>query len=96
MTYEDAIELLRHDKARNCVKGEMVEYWKGFDMAIEALEKQIPKKPKSVYVKGVSLPIPYECPNCGEPVIRYSGYDGVKGEHHCKCGQAIDWTEDKE
>ena len=84
MTYEDAIELLRHDKARNFVKGELEEYWRAFDMAIEALEKQIPKKPNSIF-----------CPICNFPSI----IDGEYGDRYpyCfNCGQAIDWTEDKE
>lgn len=53
----------------------------------EAREKQKPKKP----VKR-SFILPYEginaCPNCKEPIN--------KKEHHCKCGQAIDWDTAKE
>lgn len=51
-----------------------------------AMEKQVPKKP----VKR-SFIIPYEgidvCPNCKEPIS--------KKEHHCKCGQTIDWREEE-
>ena len=54
----------------------------------EAKEKQIAKKP----VKR-SFIVPYEginvCPSCKEPL-------GGK-EHHCKCGQKLDWgNEDAE
>lgn len=49
-----------------------------------AMEKQKPKKP----VKR-SFIIPYKgidvCPGCKEPIN--------KKQHHCKCGQAIDWSE---
>ena len=67
------------------------ETYKGFpkdvdvacDMAINALEKQIPKKPKTDdrYVM-------YICPCCN---------DFIKVSHNCcqNCGQAIDWS-DKE
>lgn len=52
-------------------------------MAINALEKQIPKK----------LPIVeelYHCPNCGEK-------DAVlQGDNYCfNCGQALDWSDEK-
>lgn len=51
------------------------------DMAIEALEKQIPKKPYNDNENGV-----YEkeyCPTCHRSLF--------PNEHHCKCGQAITW-----
>ncbi|OUO78173.1 hypothetical protein B5F53_11540 [Blautia sp. An249] len=51
-----------------------------------AMKKQNPKKP----VKR-SFIIPYEgidvCPNCKEPIN--------KKEHHCKCGQAIEWSDEE-
>lgn len=51
-----------------------------------AVERQIAKKP----IKR-SFIVPYEgievCPNCKEPIS--------KREHHCKCGQKIDWGEEE-
>ena len=50
----------------------------------EAIEKQIPKKPNSIF-----------CPVCNFPSI----IDGEYGDRYpyCyNCGQAIDWTEDNE
>lgn len=52
-------------------------------LAIEALEKQIPKKPYTDNENGI-----YEkdyCPACHRSLFPY--------DHHCKCGQAIDWSE---
>lgn len=64
--------------------------------AIEALEKQIAKKPQEKYeymgnigrglnpmeyIKG------YVCPTCGEWLDEFA--------HHCICGQAIDWSDDE-
>ena len=49
----------------------------------EALEKQIPKKPYTDNENGI-----YEkdyCPACHRSLFPY--------DHHCKCGQAIDWSE---
>jgi ribosomal protein S27AE len=57
-----------------------------FMMAAEALEKQIPKKPYIDNKNGV-----YEkeyCPTCHRSVFL--------GDHHCTCGQALDWSEDNE
>nr|DAL11116.1 MAG TPA_asm: ribosome, girodazole, girolline, antibiotic complex, 50S [Caudoviricetes sp.] len=58
----------------NCDKCEVTI---AYDMAIKALEKQIPKKAGSIY-KG-----DYKCPSCktlvgSSPYCRY-------------CGQALDW-----
>lgn len=49
--------------------------------AVEALEKQIPEKPKLDNDNGI-----YEtehCPNCNRKLF--------PNEHHCRCGQALDW-----
>jgi len=59
----------------------------------EALEKQIPKKPISWEYRHYFSPTPnddwgYECPCCGNQEIDYP-------EHHCDCGQALDWTEEE-
>lgn len=53
--------------------------------AIEALEKQIPAKPKLDNDNGI-----YEtehCPNCNRKLF--------PNEHHCRCGQALDWSDTK-
>lgn len=57
------------------------------DMAIEALEKQLPKKPEEVV--GAIYGISYECKNCGSEIEPLDIY-----EDYCKwCGQRLDWTE---
>lgn len=85
MTRIEAIELLKDH-----------EYWTDFswmdevaEMAIEALEKQIPKKPNEYYdgyADGNPV-IEFECPNCGAEL-------DADFDHHCRCGQAIDWSEE--
>ena len=45
-----------------------------------ALEKQEPKKPNIDINGQVRIE---KCPTCHERVFKY--------EHHCKCGQALDW-----
>lgn len=63
------------------------------DTAINALEKQIPKKP----IK--KNPICYEKTKDGTEFIAYDYFcpdcnKQIKAtEHHCKCGQALDWSD---
>ena len=70
------------------------------EVAVKALEKQIPKKPTPHIVEPVESPIKignmnwgrgttiYYCPNCKDFISRTYTY--------ChKCGQALDWS-DKE
>ena len=52
------------------------------EMAIKALEVQIPKKP----IDNEECR-QFECPTCGRIVVKY--YNGTA--HHCECGQALDW-----
>ena len=55
------------------------------DMAIQALEKQIPKKPYKDNENGI-----YEkeyCPICHRSLF--------PSDHHCICGQAIDWSDEE-
>ena len=55
-------------------------------VTIDALEKQIPKKPKDYNEEDSS--IDFVCPNCCEAV-----YKQPYKPKHCKhCGQAIDWS----
>lgn len=56
---------------------------------IEALEKQVPQKPLH---SGVE----YDCPRCLGTVghITTRGRLVLVADHHCKCGQAIDWGEE--
>lgn len=56
-----------------------MDYTVAFEEAIEALEKQIPKKPKHIYE---TIP---ECPVCGL---------AVQYPFPCRCGQMIDYRED--
>ena len=55
------------------------------DMAIQALEKHIPKKPYKDNENGI-----YEkeyCPICHRSLF--------PNDHHCICGQAIDWSDEE-
>ena len=52
----------------------------------EALEKQIPKTP----VDNIEQEW-FECPTCRRVVVTY--HNGKR--HHCRCGQAIDWSDEE-
>ena len=61
-----------------------------FDMAISALKKQIPKKPEKSKIPRYGMGYEYYdwcCPTCE----RFLAFEPSKGDHHCYCGQAIDW-----
>lgn len=89
MTIEEIIHAMRKNKTCAFYDSDGYEdeinllIEKDMDIIIDALEKQIPKKPCNDNENGV-----YEkeyCPNCHRNLF--------PNEHHCKCGQAIDWSD---
>lgn len=94
MTYEEAIKVLTDTRVM-ILKGSGTDLEKACSMAIEALEKQIPKKPiySNYDDNGFDKIIPYraECPACEESVE--FGKWNAEESHHCECGQALDWSE---
>lgn len=95
MNKEKAIEII---KSLPAYRAELIyeresDLAKALELAIEAIEKQIPKKP-IVQKRGIfdcidQLQI-YNatiCPTCGKELyIQFR-------EYPCKCGQMIDWSE---
>ena len=89
MTYEEAIKNIN---ALNAVCGQKdlydAEFESALSLAIEALEKQIPKKP-TMGKYGHT-----ECACCGWIVESFCG--DLEQYPFCpNCGQAIDWSDDK-
>lgn len=86
MTYEEAIEYIteRYVTMSMCLTiDECRKHNKAISMAIEALEKQVPKKAPNH--DGMV------CPSCNSKA-RY----GYPYEYYCPhCGQAIDWSDDE-
>lgn len=79
---EQNLEVAIHDSDGDNPKYEQ-EQISALKLAVEALEKQIPRKPKLDNDNGI-----YEtehCPNCNRKLF--------PNEHHCKCGQALDWSD---
>ena len=67
-------------------QGNFGEQKEAFQMAINALEKQIPKKPEEMDCIGFDTLV---CPKCKMALYLYEPYCD-------NCGQAIDWSDEKE
>ena len=80
MTNEEAIENLKYLISGDCTDTQH-DFVKEIKIAIEALEKQTPKKPYWEY--GV-----WHCKSCGLDVFRDDSFCPI-------CGQAIDWEVSK-
>ena len=89
MTYEEAIKHFkslqkRYTKEHN---GRMCEK---VNLALEALDKQIPKKPLHIHKN-------YYCPICKEDgwMLWDDAIPNDMDKYCGKCGQAIDWSDDE-
>ena len=89
MTYEEAIEYIteRYVTMSMCLTlDECRKHNKAISMAIEALEKQIPKKPLHMHKN-------YYCPICKEDgwMLWDDAIPNDMDKYCGICGQAIDW-----
>lgn len=73
-----------------------MDYAAAFETAIEALEKQVPKKPIEYEDKY------YGCPTCGNvTMVKWEQYPDIPmskiyGLPYCLgCGQVLDWSEEE-
>ena len=81
MTNAEAIENLKYLISDDCTDTQR-DFVKEIKIAIEALEKQIPKKPYWEVYDG------WHCKSCGLSVF--------SDEYFCPiCGQEIDWEDDE-
>lgn len=99
MTEQEAINLMRYrmNTAIEIVgNGENGNAFEDMEMAIKALEKQIPARP--IYGKfddnGFDEIIPYKavCPTCGHE-FEFGAWNDEEN-HHCICGQRMNWMDD--
>lgn len=88
---------MNYEEARDYMKGKRERAFSAepYDLAIEALEKQIPKMPLySDYEDDGDdrlIATKATCPACGNEFE--FGTWNAEENHHCDCGQAIDWRE---
>lgn len=87
MDYKDALYFMTHNGATSSEETE------SYQMMVEAMEKQIPKKPINVYKTwdygNISK---WVCPSCSYE-HRSSSSRSCDYKYCTKCGQAIDWSE---
>lgn len=93
MTNQEAIENLQYLISDDCTDTQS-DYVEEIELAIEALEKQIPKKPKQMlepirkhFNTGVNG---FYCPICNSDLL---DMDNDCFEYCPCCGQKIDWSE---
>lgn len=99
----EAIELIRMEintleGIENC--GRVIEARKKkhialYNIAIEALEKQLPKKPKENEIRGgwLGKQKHYTCPTCGNCLLEEMMNERQNTGYCWDCGQRLDWTE---
>ena len=98
MTESEAVERIKGLKGSE----EILEFYyaesfiKACDMAIQALEKQIPKKPiMKQYFKDMEEEY-FCCPTCGEILTDRIPGDNKAFYFHCmNCGQKLDWSDEE-
>ena len=88
MTEKEALDSLKFEVFEECHCGYIEEELK---IAIEALEKQIAKKPKKIEVEGYRYTDTYRCPICE------GNFSGTGIAYYCyRCGQKLDWSVEDE
>lgn len=60
---------------------------KYYEIAIEALEKQLPKKPKQADEQRIRYCTTHACPGCGKE------FTGMVSEYCYHCGQRIEYDD---
>ena len=81
-------QLLRYMKRKQGLNTSVVLNGEKLDMCIEALEKQIAKKPKKTGIEGYRYVDAYICPTCK------GNFSGTRIADYCyHCGQKLDWSE---
>ena len=95
MTNKEAIEQLRERLAITDYRQQIPEYYEAIELAVEALEKQMPKKPIKTKIatlnkspEAISWEQIHCCPRCESNLAPQYKY--------CpQCGLEIDWSEEE-
>jgi hypothetical protein len=98
MTEIEAIEELKYDcnelgKAIPCDTSWGCSFENAYGIAIQALEKQIPKKPYHISQVDDNDNANVECPAC-HATTDYA-VNVIKRGHCWKCGQLLDWSDEE-
>ena len=87
MTESEAIKILQRDLEIQVKNKALTDGIEAIQIAIQALEKQIPKKPIKSENQVVRYVNTYYCPTCE---LGITGTNIAKWCYHC--GQKLDWS----
>ena len=88
------LEFIKRNYEKHSDQAGVQKYIEALQMGIDALEKQIPKKPKKKEESQYS--IFYDCPCCGGYLVSKIDGElcgGQKFKYCYRCGQALDWND---
>ena len=88
MTNKEAIEQLKERLAITDYRQQIPEYYEAIEMAAEALEKQIPKKPKHIGKIDENGNAEVECDCFASQDVSIKT---IKRVYCWRCGQCLDW-----
>lgn len=92
MTESEAIEAIQFDlKIGGEIHSQVLR--DAIDVAIQALEKQIPKKP--LYIANLGGTALWLCPVCERRIIRSRRIIKSNLVYCHQCGQKLDWSEEE-
>ena len=97
MTESEAIKILQRDLQIQLENKALPDGIEAIQIAIQALEKQIPKKPiMKQYFENLEDEY-LCCPTCGEILTDRIPSDNKTFYFHCmNCGQKFDWSDDND
>ena len=88
MTDSEAIKILQRDLQIQLENKALPDGIEAIQIAIQALEKQVPMKVKN---SGERIPFEWYCPACGE-LLCDDGYKDTYIKYCEHCGQKLDWS----
>ena len=98
MTESEAIKILQRDLQIQLENKALPDGIEAIQIAIQALEKQIPKKPrKTDSYRGVLKRVyAYACPTCHNVCLEKYMNERLNTTFCWNCGQKIDWSDDND
>ena len=94
MTEQEAIKIFKDRLELTDYRKQVPEYYKAMELAVKALEKQIPKKPTEEQIDFEEFVC--ICPTCKYTCeYGFEDFRDRKYEYCPMCGQKLDWGEEE-